>query len=795
MADPKFRFINWPLQAKVMFWVVLTQMLLSAVVFFAIVHRSDNALRLHTQTALNELNAVMSTVLIDPLFQSDLAALDRFANELIVNKAIEGILITGPAGQIYAKSGTMTDSALLETQKQVDWDKTHSVKQINKIVFAGQNLGTVHYSVSLEPQLRARTELINQFLLIAGLMTGFSIFLGYLFSARLVARIKAIRMVSDSAADGDFTKRLKVSSSDELGALAHGFNVLSESVNVRIAELFHSKNLQSGYLFETETAQARLLALLNSMKLGIALLDKQQNIIYQNDALKNIWSEGMPTELTHWYDQEPSEVLLDDGRIILQTCQEVFANAKAGNQADMAGLNLIGSLWIFEDVTVERNAQRTIQYLAERDSLTGLYNRRSFNLALQEKLKKNPQQSMALVYVDLDNFKLVNDLKGHAQGDKVLVDIAHRLTEATRSSDLVARIGGDEFVLLVSDIEVADQVSWCDRLITRLSVLDANSVGVGVVSCSAGVAWFPRDGSDAQTLMAAADEAMYEAKRSGKNAWRVFSKNSDRHEEKLKAVLWNQRIDHALSSNGFEIFLQGIHCAISKEIRHFEALIRMPNPEQVGKYFNPGEFINHAEESGKILQLDRWMISHTIQLLAKHPPLPSIAVNLSAISMSEPSLPDYVQAQLNQHGVPGHRLYLELTETAAVADIRVTQAASNSLHALGCQVCLDDFGSGFTSLAYLKSISARYLKLDGVFIRDLATNRENQVLLRAIVDIARLSDRVTVAEWVEDQAMLAMLNEYGVNMVQGFYLSKPMPAHTVITAWDQRVQTELVALV
>ncbi len=778
-----------------MFWVVLTQVFLSAVVFFAIVHRSDNALRLHTQTSLKELDAVMTSVLIDPLFQSDLAALDRFANELIASKAIEGILIVGPAGQIYAKSGTMSERSLLESHSKVDWDNTRSVKQTNKIVFAGQNLGAVHYSVSLEPQLQARTALINQFLLIAGLMTGFSIFLGYLFSGRLVARIKAIRAVSDSAADGDFTKRLKVNSSDELGALAHGFNVLAESVNVRIAELFHSKNLQSGYLLETETAQARLLALLNSMKFGIALLDKQQNVIYQNDALKNIWSDGMPAVLTHAYDQGPTEVLMDDSRIILQTCQEVFAAAKVGDQADRAGLNLIGSLWIFEDVTVERNAQRTIQYLAERDSLTGLYNRRSFNIALQKKLQDNPHQSMALIYVDLDNFKLVNDLKGHAQGDKVLVDIAQRLTEATRSTDLVARIGGDEFVLLVADIDVADQVSWCDQLIARLSVLDAKSVGVGVVSCSAGVAWFPRDGSDAQSLMAAADEAMYDAKRSGKNAWRSFSKNSDRNEEKLKAVLWNQRIDHALSTDGFEIFLQGIHCAISKDIRHFEALIRMPNPEQLGQYFNPGEFINHAEESGKILQLDRWMISHTISLLAKHPKLPSIAVNLSAISMSEPSLPGYVQSQLSQYGVPGHRLYLELTETAAVADIRVTQAASTSLHELGCQVCLDDFGSGFTSLAYLKSITARYLKLDGVFIRDLATNRENQVLLRAIVDIARLSDRVTVAEWVEDQSMLAMLNEYGVNLAQGFYLSKPMPASAVIAAWDQRVQAELVALV
>jgi diguanylate cyclase (GGDEF)-like protein len=278
------------------------------------------------------------------------------------------------------------------------------------------------------------------------------------------------------------------------------------------------------------------------MKIGIVLLDKSQRMVYQNDALKVIWPNGLPTEFTDTREQKPSETVLLDGRIILQTCQEVFAQSSLDETDVKVSLNSIGYLWIFEDITIERNAQKTIQYLAEHDSLTGLYNRRSFDRALKEKLKQNPHQPMALVYVDLDNFKLINDLKGHARGDKVLMEVAHCLVETTRETDLVARVGGDEFVILISDIRDENLSSWCDRLITQLSRLDPNALGIDVTSSSVGIAVFPRDGQDAQSLMASADQAMYEAKRAGKNTWRAFSKNSDRHKEK---VLWNLRQDYS----------------------------------------------------------------------------------------------------------------------------------------------------------------------------------------------------------------------------------------------------------
>jgi EAL domain-containing protein (putative c-di-GMP-specific phosphodiesterase class I) len=257
-------------------------------------------------------------------------------------------------------------------------------------------------------------------------------------------------------------------------------------------------------------------------------------------------------------------------------------------------------------------------------------------------------------------------------------------------------------------------------------------------------------------------------------------------------MLWAERISHALRTDGFKVFLQGVHHADNLEIHHFEALIRMPDPSNPGTLFSPMDFISQAEASGKITGLDRWMIQQCIALLGAYPTMPPIAVNISAISLSDASLTGFVAAQLLIHNVAGNRLHLELTETAALSDLTTAQAAVASLQKLGCSLCLDDFGSGFASLAYLKLINADYLKIDGLFIKGINDDRENQVLLRAIVDIAQSSSRLTVAEWIEDEAMLNTVRSFKVDLVQGYHLSKPAPSAQVITNFlPHKTKTEL----
>jgi diguanylate cyclase (GGDEF)-like protein len=774
---------NWPLQVKVMLIVMITQALLGAVLLVVVLDRSDNALNSNVKTLHRSRDTLLADSFVNPLLEQNFSVIQQVAGELQSKGVIEAIQISDVAGLPVATAGDVEGLASLQKSDSIDsfnWAKSSSIRKVNEITYANQSLGTVRYSVSVKDQQSAREQFAKHFIVTAISIAGLSTFVSILASRRIIRRIRAIKKVSDAASTGDYSRRVRITSTDELGALANGVNRMAESVHERVQAVIRSEVLKTTYLHSAYIEKARLTSLLNSMSLGIVFLNNQNELIYSNDAVKKLWPDGLPDSIGPALNHG-RELILDNGKIIFETSQIVLGEAQEGEEELRDEDRSIGSLWIFEDVTDERNAQMTIQYLAERDSLTGLYNRRSFTTALQQAVEQAPDTRMALVYVDLDNFKLINDLRGHQQGDKVLIDIASKLSATTRSTDVVARIGGDEFVVLVKDIKPEEQAAWCDRLLLQLTSSRAENSDSGLeATCSVGIAWYPEDGANAEQLLASADEAMYDAKRAGKNGWKNFQRHSDRDQEKAAKVLWADRLNQALKNDGFCIFLQGVHYADSREIHHFEALVRMPDPQNPGRYFNPGQFIGHAEESGKITLLDRWMIRNSIKLLSENPDIPPIAVNVSAISFTESSLTCFVAECLRQFRVDGHRLHLELTETAALADIHAAQASVAALQKLGCDICLDDFGSGFASLSYLKLIDANYLKIDGIFIKGLNEDRENQVLLRAIIDIAKYSNRLTVAEWIEDEAMLDNVKSYGVDLVQGFHLSKPQPAKDVI---------------
>jgi diguanylate cyclase (GGDEF)-like protein len=787
MNVTRFRFNNWPIQAKVMLWVTVGQVVLNLMLLQGVMYRTDHSLRQQVKTVIQEIDSLISISLTEPLLRRDYALLQQVTQELLAKKTVVGIRVTNAAGALLAEAGLTSNlSGLIKSDdpNSLEWSLTPVIHTASSLSFSGQSLGKVQYITSLDTQREERRDLLSVFTLIAFLTTTLAIGAGYLVSAKLVRRIKAIKQVSDAATQGEYNRRVSVDSEDELGKLALGLNRLADSVTDRMKALMKSEALKTDYLQTAQVEQARLSSLLDSMRLGIIFLNNQQDLIYSNAAVKKLWPEGIPSFVSR-ATNHGRERTLSDGRIIFETSHTVFANegvselvAEAQSESDRS----IGSLWIFEDVTAERQAETTIRFLAERDPLTGLFNRRSSTTALQRAIEQNPHDGLALLFIDLDDFKLINDLKGHLQGDKVLVEVAKKLTEITRSTDIVARIGGDEFVILMTFDQAEDQTKWCDRLLVELSCIELSDEAMRI-SCSVGLALYPRDGSNAEALLAAADEAMYEAKRSGKNAWRPFTERKDRHAEKANSLLWADRLRDALKTDGFEIFLQGVHHSDSRTIHHFEALIRMPDPRKPGVRFNPGEFIQHAERSGKITQLDRWMIQHCLALLADYPNLPAIAVNMSAVSLNDATFPNFVAQQLKLHNVSGVRLHLELTETAALSDIKAAQAAVVALQELGCDICLDDFGSGFASLAYLKHINAEYIKIDGLFIKGIHEDRENQVLLRAIVDIAKLSNRLTVAEWVEDEAMLNTVRGYNIDLVQGYHLSKPAPAKEVIARY------------
>jgi EAL domain-containing protein (putative c-di-GMP-specific phosphodiesterase class I) len=240
-------------------------------------------------------------------------------------------------------------------------------------------------------------------------------------------------------------------------------------------------------------------------------------------------------------------------------------------------------------------------------------------------------------------------------------------------------------------------------------------------------------------------------------------------------MVWANRLSEALEHQRFTVYLQGVYDANTRELRHHEALVRMLNADDPQHPFQPNDFIGHAENSGKILALDRWMITTCIQQLATLPDHAPIAVNISARTLVDARLPDFVRSELDRMGVSPQSLQLELTETSAVSRFELAEQGVRQLQALGCQVSLDDFGSGFTSIAYLKQLHADCVKIDGQFILRLATERENQILLRAIVDIAHASGKRVVAEWIEDEASLELVKSFGVDLVQGYLFGHPVP--------------------
>ncbi|MFT4242627.1 MAG: EAL domain-containing protein [Acidovorax sp.] len=445
----------------------------------------------------------------------------------------------------------------------------------------------------------------------------------------------------------------------------------------------------------------------------------------------------------------------------------------------------------FDGMVAELDQQRTLQahtaeqlaYLAERDALTGLYNRRRFEDELARFFKERERRPRegALLFLDLDEFKYINDTFGHRAGDAMLVRVTAEVRALVRETEVLARLGGDEFAVLMPDATESDARKLAERIVQAIAQMPF-SIGDQTLrlTASLGIAHVPTHADNAEDLVAHADAAMYQAKHAGKNRWSTYSQNSDASYEMITRLAWNDRIGHALDHGRMRLHYQGVYQAGGNELSHLEALIRMVDDADTARLIAPSEFIGYAEKSGKILDIDRWVIRRSIAQLAQCPHLPAIAINISGRSFDDPDLPRYIAEHLQSASVAPSRLIVELTETSAVSDLRDAERFIDALHRTGCHVCLDDFGTGFASFAYLKHLKVDILKIDGLFIRNLPSERDNQVFVRAIIDVARGLGKRTVAEFVENHEVLLMLQAFGVDMVQGYHLDKPQERHPAL---------------
>ena len=438
----------------------------------------------------------------------------------------------------------------------------------------------------------------------------------------------------------------------------------------------------------------------------------------------------------------------------------------------------------FDAMVAELVQQRErLTTLAERDALTGLHNRHYFEAELARFFRgraRTGHQGAVLIF-DLDEFKYVNDTFGHFAGDAMLQRVAGETKALVRETDSLCRLGGDEFAVFMPHTALDGALVLAERIVRTVARMALEIEGRPLrLTASLGVAHYPDHGQGAEELVSHADMAMYQAKRLGKNRWNVYRSDRDAMQAMAARLAWNERIEHALERNLLRLHFQGVYRTSSGAMTHLEVLVRMVDEADPAQCILPDQFIGHAEKSGKILEIDRWVVRESIALLAAHPRLPALAINISGRSFDDPDLPGFITAELARRGVAPQRLLVELTETAAISDLRDAERFIDALRRTGCTLCLDDFGSGFASFAYLKQLKVGVLKIDGLFIRNLPREYDNQVFVRSIIEVARSMGQKTVAEFVEDAETLKLLREYGVDFVQGYYLDRPRANHPAL---------------
>ncbi|HCY15138.1 MAG TPA: hypothetical protein DHV21_04035 [Curvibacter sp.] len=431
------------------------------------------------------------------------------------------------------------------------------------------------------------------------------------------------------------------------------------------------------------------------------------------------------------------------------------------------------------DITERKTSEHQIAFLAYHDALTGLPNRVLLEDRLQQAMAHadRSQTRLALLFLDLDNFKQINDSLGHATGDTLLQEVAVRLGECVRDTDTISRQGGDEFIILLSDLQDPDaSLPVLAKIIGRLQdpfMADGNELSTSV---SIGVAIYPTDGRDFESLRKKADMAMYRAKEAGRNTYRFFDEAMNF--EAVEHLVIRNGLRRALERDELVLHYQPQIDLVSGRIIGAEALIRWQHPE-LG-LVSPARFIHIAEESGMIVPIGEWVLNTACrQAVAwQQAGLPElvVAVNLSAVQFRRGNVEQDVVSALERSGLAPTLLELELTESILIQNVEQVLATVKGLKRLGVKLSIDDFGTGYSSLSYLKRFDIDKLKIDQSFIRDLATDPDDAAIVHAIVQMAHSLNLQAIAEGVENAAMLQQLRDFGCDEAQGYYFARPMPA-------------------
>jgi diguanylate cyclase (GGDEF)-like protein len=438
-----------------------------------------------------------------------------------------------------------------------------------------------------------------------------------------------------------------------------------------------------------------------------------------------------------------------------------------------------GSVMMIEDITDKKASAAKIEHLARYDALTGLPNRTFFHDQMEVTLSrlKRTNESCAVLFIDLDQFKQINDTMGHPFGDALLCVVAERLRRIARPSDIIARFGGDEFVILQYPINSPDDASsLARRVVTALSepcAIDHHQV---VIGASIGISVAPLDAFDADHLLKNADMALYRTKSEGRGAWRFFETDMDVKAQARRNLEVDLR--RAVGEGAFRLYYQPLIDLKSRKISTCEALLRWPHPDR--GMVSPAEFIPLAEEMGLIVEIGDWVLLQACMECTQWPAGTRVAVNLSPIQFRRGNIVSSVRAALEKSGLAAERLELEITESVLIQDTEATRAVLIQLREMGVRISLDDFGTGYSSLSYLHSFPLHKVKIDRSFLNGIADSERSLILLRGVAQLsAELGMAVTVEGVETDEELELVLRETRVDEAQGFLFSPAVPSSAI----------------
>lgn len=688
--------------------------------------------------------------------------------------------------------------------------------QFRDIVLDGEAVGTIYIESDLQrlnTRLREYTLAFLATLLVTmALASLIAARLQLPISRPLVDLMKTTKAISEA---GDYSIRADLRTQDEFGVLASKFNGMLDQIQARDRELRqHRGQLEQDVASRTaelvtantqlRRAEEKYRAIFEDAVVGIFQITPEGRPLSINRALAEMHGFDSPEQFLAAVSSVASELFVNPGQMdemrrVLEgagvvrgaelqvyrrdgTKKWALVNMRAVRNADGNIVLLEGTV---EDVTDRKLAEERVQFLAYYDALTGLPNRTLLLDRLDTALAsaRRRHEKVAVLFLDLDRFKIINDSLGHSIGDLLLQAVGERLKTRARAQDTIARIGGDEFILVLTAIkDVPDAAVAAERIMDAMTAEFAIERRSFSVSCSIGLSVFPEHGGDGETLIKNADAAMYCAKDNGRSNFRFFT--DDMNAQVVERLTLENSLRLALDRKELFLMYQPQIDIATENIVGLEALVRWQHPE-LG-LVPPDKFIRVAENCGLILPIGEWVLRSACSQARQWqeqglPPVP-VAVNVSAVQFRQEGFRELISNVLCDTGLAAQYLELELTESLLLSNADVTFSVLRELKQMGLKLAIDDFGTGFSSLSYLRQFPVSKLKIDRSFVRDVAMNSDDAAIITAIISMARGLNLKVIAEGVENEAQMSFLRTHHCDEIQGYYFSKPLTVYDVADA-------------